>query len=195
MGKEDSLTYYTARGGGSSVRLLPFRVPSCIKDFFVFMENFFVEVIPGNRNLAAIIDHHTHDMIFSTVFAVRVCVIVVVRTSATFMPSHQSTITGLNNRSGCIINRYPYIKHIARKDNTQIMMNICLDSEHADKYDFVPRTFNIPGDEYEFDQYKNANKKATFIAKPQGGCMGDGIAIFKNLKDVPAHTSRNGMIV
>lgn len=62
-------------------------------------------------------------------------------------------------------------------------------------YDFVPRTFNFPQDAFEFDKYQAANKKATFIAKPQGGCMGDGICVFKDIKNVPAHTSKDGMIV
>ena len=51
----------------------------------------------------------------------------------------------LTKKAHRIINRYPpCIKDLARKDNFQAMMSVASDSEYADEYDFVPRTFIFP---------------------------------------------------
>ena len=44
----------------------------------------------------------------------------------------------LMNKNGRIINRYPFIKHISRKDNFEGMMAIAADI-NSDTYNFVPR--------------------------------------------------------
>ena len=42
------------------------------------------------------------------------------------------------NKKDRIINRYPYIKHISRKDNFEAMMAIAAEI-NPDIYNFVPR--------------------------------------------------------
>lgn len=74
------------------------------------------------------------------------------------------------------------------------MMKIAADSEYAEEYDFAPRTFIFPQEEASFEAYQKKNPNAIFIAKPQGGCQGDGMVLFQNLRDVPESTSKE-MIV
>lgn len=99
----------------------------------------------------------------------------------------------LLNKKNKIINRYPGVRDIARKDNTESMMKIAADESPS--YDFVPRTFIFPQEEAKFHEYQANNKSAVFIAKPGAGCMGDAIALFQNLRDVPDHTRRDSMVV
>lgn len=51
-------------------------------------------------------------------------------------------ILGKKNK---IINRYPNVKHLSRKDNFELMMKFPVDVL-GDEYDFTPRTFVIPDD-------------------------------------------------
>ena len=56
--------------------------------------------------------------------------------------SDQQVYDILKNRSNVILNRYPLVKDIARKDNFESMMNIA--AEENSEYDFTPRTFLFP---------------------------------------------------
>lgn len=49
-------------------------------------------------------------------------------------------------------------------------------------FDYVPPTFVFPREKQEFLDYKEQNKKAMFIAKPQNGSQGDSIVLFNDLK-------------
>ena len=51
-----------------------------------------------------------------------------------------------------ILNRYPNIKDISRKDNFENMMSIAANIDEK-AYDFVPRTFVLPNDEKKFLEY------------------------------------------
>ena len=51
-----------------------------------------------------------------------------------------------------IINKYPNIQHISRKDNFENMMAMAADI-NPDFYNFVPRTFVLPQDEKKFVEY------------------------------------------
>lgn len=42
--------------------------------------------------------------------------------------------------------------------------------------------------------YEENSKGATYIAKPQGGSMGDGICVFKDIKKVPSNTSKEMLV-
>lgn len=48
----------------------------------------------------------------------------------------------LLNMKGKIINRYPGVKRIARKDNFETMMQIAYEEDET--FDFVPKTFIFP---------------------------------------------------
>lgn len=82
----------------------------------------------------------------------------------------------LLNKKNKIINRYPEVVKIARKDNLESMMRIAYDE--CDSFDFMPRTFIFPQDEASFHAYQDKHKSAVFIAKPGAGSMGDSISLF-----------------
>ena len=89
----------------------------------------------------------------------------------------------LNNKQ--LINRYPNIKDLGRKDTFQnmIYLGCAIDPE---AFDFVPPTFVFPQDASSFKNYAAKHKNATFIAKPESGAQGDNIQLFKDLKTVPS---------
>jgi len=67
--------------------------------------------------------------------------------------------------------------------------------ENQDEFDFVPKTFTFPQDEYKFALYQAKNPKAVFIAKPQAGSMGDNIVLFQDLNQIPTTTKRNNEMI
>lgn len=83
----------------------------------------------------------------------------------------------LTKKKKTIINRYPNVKPLARKDTFQQMMAVASDLD-SDGFDFVPRTFVFPEDEARFLEYQKKNKDAIFIAKPQAGRKGEHIVLF-----------------
>ena len=66
-----------------------------------------------------------------------------------------------------ITNRYPGIKVLAHKDVFGDLLELCKVLA-PEQYKFVPLTFNLPNERemLRFNAYKEANKKAIFIAKP-----------------------------
>lgn len=82
-----------------------------------------------------------------------------------------------------IINRYPQGCPLGAKDIQKRFMAV---SEHynPEAYDFIPRSFVLPWDFPQFQNYtKIAGKNARYIAKPVHGAEGDDIILFKELKD------------
>ena len=55
-----------------------------------------------------------------------------------------------------IINRYPNVKPLSRKDTFQEMMAIACD-QNDEAFDFIPRTFVMPRDEAQFHKYQKKN--------------------------------------
>ena len=54
------------------------------------------------------------------------------------------------------------------------------------QYDRAPLTWSLTS-KYEvkrLQEYISSHKKASFIVKPNAGCQGDGMMIFKDLKDL-----------
>ncbi len=52
------------------------------------------------------------------------------------------------------------------------------------EYNYAPKTWNLPSDWAEFKVVSNSSKNSTFIAKPDHGCQGKGIFLFKGMKDL-----------
>ena len=72
----------------------------------------------------------------------------------------------LNN--GKVINRYPNIKGLGRKDWFEQMMELGRNISE-DTFNFVPPSFIFPRDLKKFKEYHKKNKDAVFIAKPESG--------------------------
>ena len=49
--------------------------------------------------------------------------------------------------------------------------------DNPDDYNFLPRTFQIPGEEEKLQKYWKENPKKTFICKPDEGSEGCGILL------------------
>ena len=58
----------------------------------------------------------------------------------------------LLNQKGKIVNKYPGVKELARKDNFDQIMRLA-SVEDPEAFDFIPRTFVFPQDEKDFLQY------------------------------------------
>ena len=86
----------------------------------------------------------------------------------------------LSTKKNGIISRYPNIRDLGRKDVLKSMMSVVSDINAA-ACDFIPPSFNFPEDKDKFIQYDKTHKNATYIAKPQAGCQGDNIYLFKDL--------------
>lgn len=94
-----------------------------------------------------------------------------------------------------IINRYPFINIIGRKD---IFQRIIETAEHfnPNSYDFIPRTFILPEEMYQFKNYqKIAGKSATFISKPSSGAKGNKIMLFWDLKELSSFKDGPSFVV
>ena len=93
-------------------------------------------------------------------------------------------------------NRYPDIKLLAHKDVFGKAMKFCQDLD-PNGFDFIPPTFQLPDqqDFARFAAYKEKNKNATFIGKPQVGAQGDCISLFKELKDLPYALENKDIII
>jgi len=93
-----------------------------------------------------------------------------------------------------IINRYPNIKELGRKDVFERMMSVGSDIS-PETFDFVPPSFIFPRDQAKFEAYQKKHKNAVFIAKPDSGCQGDGIVLFNSLKQLPVYKDVGEMVV
>jgi hypothetical protein len=51
------------------------------------------------------------------------------------------------------------------------------------EYDFIPTSWILPNDMLKFQLHLKSKKDAFYIAKPDRGCQGKGIFLFKNMED------------
>jgi hypothetical protein len=51
-------------------------------------------------------------------------------------------------------------------------------------FDFIPPTFVLPQEETKLKEYMKKHPNACYIGKPQSGAKGDGIFLFRELKDL-----------
>ena len=72
-------------------------------------------------------------------------------------------------------------------------MNILYDFNPA-QFEVVPPSWELPLEKEQWQQYAEATPNATFISKPQRGCGGEGICLFNQLFQIPAHL-RNDIVV
>ena len=88
-----------------------------------------------------------------------------------FSPSTEDEIIFkvLENQDGRIVNFYPNISHLFRKDEFKSMMQMAVDMDLEDTFDFVPPSFNLPVDTKKYEEYTQKNPGATYIAKPLAG--------------------------
>jgi hypothetical protein len=95
-----------------------------------------------------------------------------------------------------LINRYPGSKQLAHKDVFSAMMKFAMDVA-SDDYDFVPPTFTLPGrnEGARLNEYMANNKNATYIAKPQVGAQGEGMALFNEFKDIPYSLENKDIVI
>ena len=102
----------------------------------------------------------------------------------------------LNTEGGVkMINRYPNITPLTTKSFYSDLTNLANELDTED-LDCIPATFVLPGpDINRFKAYAKAHPSATFIAKPDDGCGGDSIALFKKMKDLPQRLQNSGMTV
>lgn len=81
------------------------------------------------------------------------------------------------------INHFPGMIEICRKDLLARNMNRMLKLFPKD-YSVFPRSWCMPADFGDFQSFYRTKKSATFICKPESGCQGKGIFVFKNIKDI-----------
>lgn len=56
---------------------------------------------------------------------------------------------------------------------------------YPEEFNFLPRTFTLPGEEDKLQQYMKQNPAKTFICKPDEGSEGCGILLAQKYKDIP----------
>lgn len=81
------------------------------------------------------------------------------------------------------INHFPGMIEICRKDLLARNMNRML-KLFPKEYSIFPRSWCLPADFGDFQAFCRSKKNKTFISKPESGCQGKGIFVFKNPKDV-----------
>ncbi|KAJ3025103.1 UNVERIFIED_CONTAM: Tubulin polyglutamylase ttll6 [Siphonaria sp. JEL0065] len=81
------------------------------------------------------------------------------------------------------INHFPGMQEICRKD--YLARNLGRLSRLLPKeYNFFPKTYILPHDWQELKIAIKAKKHVTYIAKPDHGCQGKGIFLFRSLKAI-----------
>ena len=86
----------------------------------------------------------------------------------------------LEHDAGRIVNRYPNVKELCRKDTFKTMMDV-MHGLNPNDFEFMPLSFTFPQEINKWKEYAKANPKATFITKPIKGCEGKGICLFTDL--------------
>lgn len=99
----------------------------------------------------------------------------------------------LENDKNRIINRYPKIKDLGRKDQFQTLSSIASEID-PDAFDFVPPSFTFPEDAKKFLAYQKKHKNVTYIAKPLAGAQGDSIVLFQDQDKLP-YSLKDQMVV
>ncbi|KAJ3166339.1 Tubulin polyglutamylase ttll6, partial [Irineochytrium annulatum] len=92
------------------------------------------------------------------------------------------------------INHFPGMHEICRKD--ALARNLSRLSRLLPKdYNFFPKTWTLPSDWEDLRLSIKSRRRQTFIAKPDHGCQGKGIFLFRSLKAIAPHRSDGDMIV
>ncbi|XP_054069861.1 tubulin polyglutamylase TTLL13 isoform X2 [Rissa tridactyla] len=81
------------------------------------------------------------------------------------------------------INHFPGMIEICRKDLLARNLNRML-RLFPKEYNIFPRTWCLPADYGDFQAYRRARKRRTFICKPDSGCQGRGIFITRNPEEI-----------
>ncbi|KAH9587400.1 Tubulin polyglutamylase ttll6 [Schistosoma haematobium] len=81
------------------------------------------------------------------------------------------------------INHFPGMSEICRKDSLARNLNRMIRLFPKD-YNIFPKTWCLPSDWNDIQNYAKKHKSKTFIIKPDNGCQGRGIYITKNAKDI-----------
>ncbi|XP_018650907.1 tubulin tyrosine ligase-related [Schistosoma mansoni] len=81
------------------------------------------------------------------------------------------------------INHFPGMSEICRKDSLARNLNRMIRLFPKD-YNIFPKTWCLPSDWNDVQNYARKHKSKTFIIKPDNGCQGRGIYITKNAKDI-----------
>lgn len=79
-----------------------------------------------------------------------------------------------------MINHFPGMYHVCRKDCLVFNYNR-LASLFPEHYDFIPRTFILPGQYQQLMKEASHTSKQTFICKPKTSSKGMGIFLIQNL--------------
>lgn len=107
-------------------------------------------------------------------------------------------LTILQDPGKMIINKFPGLHGLARKDTFSSLMtlrNLLVSEQHNEVIEsFEPKSFRLPQESQLFAQYQQIHRNATFIAKPKCGSEGNNCLLFKNLNDIPG-VMANDMIV
>lgn len=64
-------------------------------------------------------------------------------------------------------------------------------------YEIAPITFTLPSkiEANRLNEYMIGHKGATYISKPQAGSQGDGMNLFKEIKDLPVSIENADVVV
>uniref|UniRef100_A0A8C0DR73 Tubulin tyrosine ligase like 6 n=1 Tax=Balaenoptera musculus TaxID=9771 RepID=A0A8C0DR73_BALMU len=81
------------------------------------------------------------------------------------------------------INHFPGMTEICRKDLLARNMSRMLKIFPKD-FHFFPRTWCLPADWGDLQNYSRSRKNKTYICKPDSGCQGRGIFITRRVKDI-----------
>ena len=95
-----------------------------------------------------------------------------------------------------MVNRYPGVCWLTRKDtfSSLIRLRNILDPACSVLESIEPRSFMLPEQVEEWQECRNADKKAIFIAKPRVGSEGNNCLLFNKLDELPSILKGN-MIV
>ncbi|XP_025714973.2 tubulin polyglutamylase TTLL6 isoform X3 [Callorhinus ursinus] len=81
------------------------------------------------------------------------------------------------------INHFPGMSEICRKDLLARNMSRMLKMFPKD-FHFFPKTWCLPADWGDLQNYSRSRKNKTYICKPDSGCQGRGIFITRTVKDI-----------
>ncbi|XP_008531052.2 tubulin polyglutamylase TTLL6 isoform X1 [Equus przewalskii] len=81
------------------------------------------------------------------------------------------------------INHFPGMSEICRKDLLARNMSRMLKMFPKD-FHFFPRTWCLPADWGDLQNYSRSRKNRTYICKPDSGCQGRGIFITRTVKEI-----------
>ncbi|ORX56069.1 TTL-domain-containing protein [Piromyces finnis] len=92
----------------------------------------------------------------------------------------------LSMKPGQKINHFPGMNEICRKDCLARNLGR-LAKVYPKEYNFHPKTWVLPQEWNDFVTYakQKSSKKNTYIAKPDAGCQGKGILLFKKIPKSP----------